>query len=326
MSELFTEILPYVKNLSNYLHSVKELPFSEKQKFPFLNLLFQDDEILALTDTLLRIVPITSQNIEYKSKSLERARLSRLVERLAKLKSILPEVNYLSSFSQKELDEILLWSFQCENFVRFSIRPWQYDYFDLILDELTRASSIEKIQLQTCELLADKSKVYINLAWRGPFKNTEYILIPNVAEQFWNVVCETRDRTLPLNALRYLLYLQVAVTWGDNRLPLGAVSSDGILTASVQLLQANAQEYSKDQPLSETSWQSVSDYIVQQVYPLYSEISLSLEVRLSEELELGKRYVEQGLLESKYVEQIQEWINNLARFRNDYLEEITGLK
>lgn len=327
MRILFDEMFRFVKGLGDYAKSIKTLPLEGKEKYPFLKYFFPDAEIITLADTLMETIPVIRENIVYRSKTHQKLQLIHLAEKIRDLsRSLLPSTNFSVSIPQQEMKEMNIWNFTCINLHSYSSPPWSFSYFDLILDELSKVKFLREIQLQDCNLSADDNEIYLTLQWHGPFEKVELLTIPGVTEQFWSVTCDARDLLLPLNVMRYLLYLQVAITWDKNKLIPREIQQNGTLTATIQIQKANSQEPGIEEPLSETAWQNVSDYIVQQSYEIYVDISQKLEFKLNDELERRKKYVNQGILESKYVDQIQKWISNLAQFRQAYLEEISKEK
>jgi hypothetical protein len=123
--------------------------------------------------------------------------------------------------------------------------------------------------------------------------------------------------------MRYFLYLQVDTVWGENKLPPGKILKNGNLTASIQFPQADVSVPPSELPLSETVAENISDFIVRQFYPKHLEVSEKLEAKLREELERRQKYIAQGLLESKFLDQISRWIDELIWYREAYREEIS---
>jgi len=327
MQVLFDEMFRFVKGLVDYMRFVKTPSLERRKKYPYFKLFFQDDEILSLAETLKEIIPLTCDNIVYSSKSYQKLKLIQITEKIETLKrDHLPDTNFSISIAQQELARMNIWGFTCENIHSYSSPPWNFSYFDLIMDKLSIVNLPNGVRLQNINLSSSENNIYVNLEWYGPFEKIELLTILDVPQQLWSATCDTQDLSLPITMMRYLLYLQVVIAWGENKLIARNVNKDGALTASIQIQIANSQEPSMERPLSETGWQSVSDYIVQQSYSRYSVISQKLEMKLNEELERRKLYAKQGVIEIEHVNQIQDGIDNLAQYKKDYFEEITGLK
>ncbi len=324
MPILFSSIFHFVKGLSDYVKSITTLPPEEKDGT--FHRLFQEGDIVNSIDSLLKSIPIAHENIKCSQKSHKRILLIELTEKVEHLRSIFPNIQFSTSLSRKELEETEVWTFECENSDRHPAKSWSFSYIDLIINEIGKVRFIPEMQLQICKLSVDEGKVYINLEWHGAFENIEYLDIPGEKRQYWTAICRNMDSPLSFTIMMYFLYLQIAVAWGENEFILGELLPDNKLTASIQISIAGPKASNAQLPLSETAWQNVSNYFVWQSYPYYSEASQQLEQKLGEELEHRKKYVENGLLENKYVDQIQTWIDNLAQYRKDYLQEINNLK
>jgi hypothetical protein len=257
------------------------------------------------------------------SKSYQQIPLTQFIERIQSLRNQLSSEAHLSTWvSSKEIETLEIWSFTCTKYDALSAKSWTYNYLDLILDELSRVDLLPKIHLDVRNLSAYKERVTIDLEWSGPFEGIELLTIPGIARHFWKVTCTPQESPLSLNVMRYFLYLQTSVAWGENELAFGGMQ-DGRLTANLQILQASSQKPPIELPISEIGWQDVSDYIVEQTYPNYLKTSRKLELKLNDELERRIKYVERGQLESKYVEQLHEWIDTLSKLRQAYLETIS---
>ena len=324
MPESFSNMYHFVRRLTEHIKTLMALPL-ELREAP-LNLLFPDLDIATVADTLIETIPVTHSDIKYASKSYEKVRLIQLNEEIKGLGNLLREIRFSISVPQKELENLEFWNFECKKKDTLSTKPWTYHYIDLIVDELGKVRFIPKIKLHACDLTSDSRKVYMNLRFIGPFESIEYLSVPGIERQLWSVTCNSQDSTLRLNVMRYFLFLQVVVAWGKNELVPIKVEQDGIFTTSIQIQIANSQEPSREIPLSEIAWQSVSNYVLQQSYPRYIEVSKEFEMKLSEELVRRQMYVQQGVLEDKYVSQIKDWIATLEKFRQAYLEEISEVK
>lgn len=311
----------FVRELANYASSVKMLPIELKEKHPTFKLLFQDKEIIVLANKLLELIPVARDNITYDSKTIQKLSLASLTEKATILR--LPDIHPSIATAQGELERIQVWNFECSRKDKYAVKPWTYSYLDLIFDELYKAVFIPKIRLLSCSLSTDDQNIYLTLEWHGPFTKIEPLTIPGVTYQFWNAACDTQDSALRLNVMRYLLYLQVAGAWSENKLALSEVQQDGRLTAALQLARANSSGPPSEVPLSETSWKIVSDYIVRQFYPEHLEASQKLELKLREELDRRQEFAKQGLLDSKFVDPIDVWINELVGYRDAYRAEIS---
>lgn len=320
----FPTMVHFVKPIVDYASGVKALPADFFEEHPSYKLLFQDEELIDLAVTLMDLIPATDDNLRYHSKTINQVTLAHLVERIIDVRGKMqPDSLFSTGLSQVELKQVQFWNFECTIQDSYSSRPWSYNYFDLILDTLYKVAFISKIQLLACNLSNDHEKIYLNLEWRGPFKHIELLNIPGTNLKFWYASSDSEDPALPLRMMGYFLYLQVSTVWGENKLSRGEIQQNGNLTASIQLSQAASSEPPSELPISETVAENISDFIVRKFYPKHIEASEKLEVKLREELERRQRYIAQGLLESKFVDQINRWIDELTWFRNAYHKEIS---
>lgn len=314
----------FVKPIADYVSSVKMLLPELVKEHPYFKLLFQDEELIVLVVALMDLIPATDDNLRYHSKTINQVTLAHLVERIIDVREKMqPDSLFSTALSQVELKQVQFWNFECTIQDSYASRPWSYNYFDLILDTLYKVAFIPEIQLLDCNLSNDHEKIYLHLEWRGPFEHIELLNIPGTDHKFWYASSDSEDPALPLRMMGYFLYLQVSTVWGENKLSPGEIQPNGNLTASIQLSQAASSEPPSELPLSETVAENISEFIVRQFYPKHIEASEKLEVKLREELERRQQYIAQGLLESKFVDQINRWIDELIWFRNAYHEEIS---
>jgi len=324
MTILFPTMVHFVKPIVDYARGIKTMPEEFFEKHPFYRLLFQDEELATLANRLLELIPVTDDNIKYDSKSIQTAPVTYVVDQVEHiLRNMVPSFHFSTSLSQTEMEQLQLWNFVCTIQDQYASKPWHYGYYDLAIDDLFRVTFIPKIQLIHCDLTSDHQKVYLNAEWSGPFKSIESIAIPGTTQSFWYATCDNDDTSLSLNVMRYFLYLQVSAGWGENKWLPDQVQPNGNLTATLQLLQAEISGQPSELPLSEAVLSNVSDFIVQQFYPKHIEVSERLEVKLREELERRQNYCAQGLLENKFLDQINQWINELIAYREAYHNKIS---
>jgi len=314
----------FVKPIVDYVRGLSTSPLEFTAQHPFYKLLFQDEELAVLATALMDLIPVTNENLRYNSKSIKQVKLTQLVERMTDVSGkMLPDSRFSTSLAQVELEQIRLWNFECTTQDPYASKTRTYNYFDLIADTIYRVAFMPKMQLLTCALSKDHEKIYLNLEWRGPFRNIESLSISGATQPFWYATCDSEDAALSLNMLRYFLYLQVDTVWSENKWSPGKIEQNGNLTASMQFPRAASLELPFELPLSETVAENASNFIVRQFYPKHIEISEKLEVKLREELERRQQYVAQGLLRSQLVDQISRWIEELIAYRKAYQEEIS---
>jgi hypothetical protein len=321
----FPSMVHFVKPIIDYATGIKKMPEGFFEKHPSYRLLFQDQELASLASELLELIPFPDNNIKYDSKSIQPQPLEQMVAKMEDVRrKWTPDSQASTSLSQKDAKKIQLWNFVCTIQNQFASKPWHYDYCDLVIDNFYRVTFIPKIRLLRCNVSYDDIKIYLNAEWSGPFKQVEFITIPGTTQSFWSVTCNGDDTSLYLNVMRYFLYMQVAAGWGENMWLAGEIKPDGNFTATLQLLRVDASPPPKELPWCETIADKVSDYVVRHYYPSHFEVSEELEVKLREELERRQQYMAQGLLEDKFADQINQWIDELVAYRNAYHREVSA--
>jgi len=313
--------------MDDFNHALGSIPEAEKSDAFLFDLIRLEEETAATISTLKESIPFTSSNLEYVSKSLQKVRLTYIVKQLKELMHILDtDIQISILVPPSQLEKIEVWSFECTNVDELpGARPRTYDYWHLVFSEVARCSRLPRTQLKGCKLSAYSKKITIQLEWHGPFDHIEFLTIPHVAKKFWKPSFITGESNqLSLQATTSFLYLQTAAAWGENEFIPDKVQ-DGNLIASLQVLKADLQTVPPSElPLSETSEQDVSNYIVQLFYPYYLELTQKLETKLHSELERRQTYVKQGLLESDAVEQIRRWLDDLVMLREAYTIKVSS--
>ena len=321
----FPSMVHFVKPIIDYATGIKKMPEGFFEKHPSYRLLFQDQELASLANELLELIPFPDDNIKYDSKSIQPLPVGQMVAKMEDIRGKwAPDSEATTSLSQTEVEKCQLWNFVCSIQDQFASKPWHYDYCSLVIDNFYRVTFIPKIRLLRCNVSIDDEKIYLNTEWSGPFKRFEFITIPGITQTFWYVTGNSDDASLSLKVTRYFLYMQLAAGWGENKWLPSQVQPNGNFTATLQLLRADASPAPEEMPWCETIADKVSDYVVRQFYPKHIEASEKLEVKLREELERRQQYIAQGLLEDKFADQINQWIDELIAYRNAYHREVSA--
>lgn len=327
MSRLFPTMFHIIKRMNDFNRALESIPDAQKNgAFPF-DLVRLEEETATIISALKENIPFTSSNLEYVSKSILKVRLTHLVSQLEELRHTLDtDIQILILVPPNQLEKVKVWSFECTDIDQLpgaTLRT--YDYWQLVFSEVVRCSRLPRIQLKVCKLSTHLEKVTVQLEWYGPFDRIEFLTVPHVAKSFWKPILTAEESNqLSLQTTMFFLYLQTAAIWGENEF-ISAKVEEGKLIASLQVLRADSQSAPPlELPISETSEQDISNYVVQLFYPTYLELSQELEAKLQGELERRRTYVKQGLLESDAIEQIHRWLDDLISLREAYTIEVSS--